>query len=125
MNIPHQIKSLMPVTRRGDPTGHVRMSVSERRQNRRGELSLEASLKINNETYSAEILDISSGGARLRCSVVPRNGASIAISLDGFADLPAVVIRRLPTAIAVEFRLPPLQYAEFSERLDRMLKAHA
>jgi len=125
MDMPHLTGSLMPHTRRGDPTGHVRMSVSERRQHNRGELALEASMKINNESYSAEILDISSGGARLRCSVVPRNGAGIAISLDGFVDLPAVVVRRLPTSIAVEFRLPPLQYAEFSEKLERILKAHA
>lgn len=112
-------------TRRRDPVGHVRMSVAERRQYRRGALALSAALKINGETFSAELVDISAGGAQLRCSVVPREGMQISIELEGFGELPARVVRRLPRAMAVEFGLPETCRAEFMEKLDRLLKAYA
>jgi PilZ domain len=125
MKMSHQSGGLLPATRRGDPAGHVRLSVSERRQYRRDAPLLQTTLRINDEAYSAELLDISTGGARVRCSVVPKAGAEIIIGLEGFGDLPAQVVRRLPSAVAVEFKLAPLQYAEFSERLDQIVKAHS
>ncbi len=125
MKLSHITGGMMPATRRSDPAGHIRLSVSERRQYRREAPVLQTTLKINDEAYSAELLDISSGGARVRCSVVPKAGAEIIIGLEGFGELPAQVVRRLPSAVAVEFKLPPLQYAEFTERLDRLVKAHA
>jgi PilZ domain len=124
MKLSHLTGGLLPATRRGDPAGHVRLSVSERRQYRRDAPVLQTTLRINDEAYSAELLDISTG-ARIRCSVVPKAGAEIIIGLEGFGDLPAQVVRRLPSAVAVEFKLLPLQYAEFSERLDRVVKARA
>lgn len=124
MEMSHQFSSQLPLTRRGDPIGHVRMSVSERRKYRRDELSLSVTLTMNGESYSAEITEISAGGAQLRCSIVPKNGADILVGLAGYGDLPARVVRRLPSAIAIEFKLPPLQYAEFAERLEILLKAH-
>ncbi len=111
--------------RRGDPTGHVRMSVAERREFRRDSVALRAALKINSESFSAEILDISAGGAQLRCSVVPRAGIEILLEMDGLGVLPARVIRRLPKTIAVEFTIPETQRADFAEKLDMLLKAHA
>lgn len=125
MKLSQQAGGLLPATRRGDPAGHVRLSASERRQYRRDAPLLQTTLRINDEAYSAELLDISTGGARVRCSVVPKTGAEIIIGLEGFGDLPAQVVRRLPSAVAVEFKLLPLQYAEFSERLDRVVKARA
>lgn len=121
----YQFESVNAIRRREDPVAHVRMSSSERRQYRRNVVDLEVTLNINNESFSAELLDISTGGARLRCSVVPRTGIDIILDLEGYGELPATVVRRLPTALAIEFKLPPLQQAEFSERLDRLIKAHA
>jgi|GWRWMinimDraft_1066009.scaffolds.fasta_scaffold00615_2 hypothetical protein len=112
-------------TRRRDPAGHVRLSVAERRQYRRGAVTLSATLKINDESFSAELVDISVGGAQLCCSVVPGAGMLISIELEGFGAVPARVIRRLPRAIAVEFDLPETHRAEIAEKLDRLLKAHA
>jgi len=112
-------------TRRRDPAGHVRMSVAERRQYWRGAVTLSATLKINSESFSAELVDISAGGAQLRCSVVPRAGMLISIELEGFGAIPARVIRRLPRTIAVEFDLSETHRAEIAEKLDRLLKAHA
>jgi len=112
-------------TRRRDPAGHVRMSAAERRQYRRGAVALSATLKINSESFSAELVDISAGGAQLRCSVVPGAGMLISIELEGVGAIPARVIRRLPRTIAVEFDLPETHRAEIAEKLDRLLKAHA
>ncbi|MGK2871399.1 MAG: PilZ domain-containing protein [Alphaproteobacteria bacterium] len=110
---------------RRDAARHVRLSVAERRQFKRGLVALHVNLKINGETFSAELLDISAGGAQLRCSIVPRDGAKIDVEVSGFGLIRACVVRRLPKAIAVEFDLTELQRAEFAEKLDRLLTAHA
>ncbi len=110
-------------SRREDPAGHVRMSVAERREFQRNRVVLQAKLKINGESFSAELLDISTGGAQLRCSVVPGAGAVIGVELDGFGVLPARVVRRLPKTVAVEFDLAKKQRDEFVERLNALLKA--
>ncbi|MCK9993206.1 MAG: hypothetical protein Dbin4_01726 [Alphaproteobacteria bacterium] len=112
-------------SRRSDPTGHVRLSVAERREYRRNPVKADAMLTINNEVYSAELLDISTGGAQLRCAVVPRNGMDVCFGLKGFGEVPARVVRRLPKSVALEFDLTHLQRAEFAEKLDRLIKAHA
>ena len=72
MKASYQEAVMLATSRRSDPAGHVRLSVAERRQYRRNAVNAEATLTINNEVYSAELLDISTGGAQLRCSVVPR-----------------------------------------------------
>lgn len=114
-----------PRLRREDNTRHVRLSVTERREFWRGSCALSATLILNNEAFSAELLDISAGGAQLRCSVVPGEGAEIGIEVSGFGLLHARVVRRLPKGIAVEFYFTELQRAEFSERLELLLKAPA
>lgn len=112
-------------SRRGDPTGHIRMSVTERRNHRRGAITSQAKLIIRNESYTAVIVDISAGGAQVRCTVVPRTGTEIAIEISGLGLLPARVIRRLPNSIAVEFYLTPSQRETFAATLDTMIIVHA
>jgi hypothetical protein len=103
----------------------VRLSVSERRQFKRDAIAMRATLRINQESYSAELLDISVGGAQLRCSLVPRTGLLISIETEGLGVIPARVVRRLPRTIAVEFDIPETRRTEFKEKLDRLLKTPA
>jgi len=77
----HRDSHMTAFSRRGDPIGHVRMSVSERRLYRRGRIAVDASIKIHDESFSAELLDIFAGGARLRCAVVPRAGTEIGVDV--------------------------------------------
>lgn len=116
----HRGSHVAAFSRRGDPIGHVRMSVSERRLYRRGRIAADATIKIHDETFSAELLDISAGGARLRCSVVPRAGTEIGVEVQGIGSFQAKVIRRLPNCVAVEFHFSENQRSLVAEKLDSL-----
>ena len=103
--------------RRGDPARHVRLSLSERRRFQRGAIGVRASLIIQNESYTADILDISAGGAQLRCPVVLRPGAGIEIEISGLGLLQARVLRRSPNSISLEFDQSETQRAELAAAL--------
>ncbi len=110
-------------SRRGDPNGHVRLSAAERRNYRRSAVTMPALIRLTSEVYEANLIDISPGGAQLRCSVVPRIGADVGIELNGFDIIPARVVRRLPQSIAVEFDMPQHQRDKFAVALDALLKS--
>ncbi|MFZ5834872.1 MAG: PilZ domain-containing protein [Pseudomonadota bacterium] len=120
MEYAHQSSHMAALSRKGDPIGHVRMSLSERRQYQRGRIAAEARVKIHDETFAAELLDISAGGARLRCSVVPRAGTEIGVEVQGIGAFQAKVIRRLPNCIAVEFHFSENLRSLFAEKLDSL-----
>ena len=121
-----QFKSVQAITRRADPIGYVHMSVSESRHHLRHALSLGAALKLRHESFQAELII---GHIRRRCAIAlfgrARTGMDIIVWLEGFGDMPAPVIRGLPSALAVAFDLPPLHYAEFAGRSGGMMIAHA
>ncbi|MEQ1889919.1 MAG: PilZ domain-containing protein [Alphaproteobacteria bacterium] len=111
--------------RRGDPAGHVRLRVSERRFYRRGTISTPAILKIYDESYAVELVDISLSGAQIRCAIVPRAGTEIDIEMRGVGIMPARVIRRLPNSFAVEFNLCEKLRSVFAAALDTLVMAPA
>lgn len=111
-------------TRRSDPIGYVHLRGAERRVYRRGTISAPATLKIHGENFSVELVDISVGGAQIRCSVVPAAGADIIIEVHGVGTLPATVIRRsLSHIIAVEFNLDDELREKFSAKLETLIMA--
>lgn len=112
------------LSRRGDPTGHIRLSVAERRVYRRGVISAQINLKIQNENYPGELVDISAGGAQLRCSVVLRIGAEIEVEINQDGVFPARVIRRHPKTIAVEFIFPESRREKLVEKLNQLIQAY-
>ena len=113
------------ITRRSDPAGHVRMSATERRFYRRGRIATPATMKFHDESFTVELVDISAGGAQLRCSVVLRAGVEISIELHGLGALPARVVRRLPNSIAVAFDLSDSLREALAARLDALITATA
>lgn len=105
-------------TRRSDPAGHVPVSIPERRRFSRGVIASEIRLHMDEEYYTAELIDISAGGAQLRSPVVPRVGAKITVEVERLGAVAARVVRRLSNSIAIEFELPETMCEEFVRRLE-------
>lgn len=103
--------------RRSDSASHVRTGIPERRRFSRGVIASEIRLHLDDEYYTAELIDISAGGAQLRSLVVLRVGAKIIVEVERLGAMAARVVRRLSNSIAIEFELSETMREEFVRRL--------
>ena len=91
--------------RETDPASHVRMTVSERRKFARGVFSWNARLRLGTDVFSADLIDLSAGGARVCSSLVPRLDIELLLEVDKIGVFAARVIRRFSNSFALEFDL--------------------
>ena len=84
-------------------TGHVRVSADEKRRFIRNPVPLQIQVIADEDAFSAHVIDISAGGARLVCALVPRIGAAIELDIAEFGRVAGKVVRRFPYSFAVAF----------------------
>lgn len=88
-------------------TGHIRVSTDEKRRFIRNPVPLQIQVIADEDVFSAHVIDISAGGARLVCALVPRIDAAIELDIAEFGRIPGTVVRRFPYSFAVAFDIDP------------------
>lgn len=98
-------------------TGHIRVSADEKRRFIRNPVPLQIQVIADEDAFSAHIIDISAGGARVVCSLVPRIGATIQLEISDFGPVDGEVVRRFPYSFAVAFDIADDEQSRLQERL--------
>ena len=75
-------------------TDHIRVSADEKRRFIRNPVPLQIQVVADEDAFSAHVIDISAGGARLVCALVPRIGAAIELDIAEFGRVAGKVVRR-------------------------------
>lgn len=98
-------------------TGHIRVSTDEKRRFIRNPVPLQIQVIADEDAFSAHVIDISAGGARLVCALVPRIDAVIELDIAEFGRIRGKVVRRFPYSFAVAFDIDAETQLQLTECL--------
>ncbi len=98
-------------------TGHIRVSADEKRRFIRNPVPLQIQVIADGDAFSAHVIDISAGGARLVCALVPRINAVIELDIAEFGRIRGQVVRRFPYSFAVAFDIEAERQSQLTECL--------
>jgi hypothetical protein len=94
------------------------------RRNPRSAITEVARIVVGQERFSCVVIDISASGAKLWSRLIPQLGALIHLDISNFGVIPAMVVRRQPDGVGVEFRIDDCDREAFADRLATIVRPH-